>query len=94
MDSLIKKVWDFVPVPTEEGARQIAEAERTLTDPTQAATVDKWVAVALENKDLLLEKLQKKHLLRKAPSQEEPVPPEIEKMFEREDMDPFGSIPR
>jgi hypothetical protein len=65
--ALAKTVWDIVPVPTGAGDLQITAAETALLDPKQQSAADAWIAVALENVPLLIEKLTAKDILRKKP---------------------------
>ncbi len=64
--SLAKAVWDYVPVPTEEGKKQIELVKTKLLDPNQDEAVDAWVAIITDpaNFGLLVKKLRDKGLIR------------------------------
>jgi hypothetical protein len=63
---LANAVWDYVPVPTEEGKKQIESVKAKLLDPNHDEAVDAWVAIITDpaNFDLLVAKLNDKGLLK------------------------------
>lgn len=65
-DQVVSYVLAYVPRPTTAGQKQIDDATNTLTDPTQAGTVDRfvWITIHPDNYDLLIQKLIENKLLR------------------------------
>jgi hypothetical protein len=67
-EALAQTVWDFVPVPTAAGQKQIDKAEKKLLDPKQVTASDAWVKVAIENFAALEKGLLDNGLIRKKPA--------------------------
>lgn len=70
---LIKKVEDFIPTVTAQGAQTVADAMR-IADPRSEVAPRAYAQVIIELLDYLVEKLEKKWLIRPVPNEQPTVP--------------------
>ena len=71
---LVTKVWNYTPVPVDEGAAFVADAEKTLTDPSNPETAPAIAQIAVDNLDMMIEELTTYHMCRRVAGRTVPAP--------------------